>query len=444
MDIKPSPVQTDGRRTIGSYWEASLPQPRQDRQLHGNAFFDVAVIGAGFAGLSAALRLAELGISVCVLEAKHVGYGASGRNGGFCCLGGTKLDARQLVKKFGLEEARKFLAFQVAGINLVAQRLDSWGVDASRHSKGEIYLAHRAKDVTGLKSEAEFLRANFGIRTRLLSREQLTEEGYGGPSFHGGLHVPYGFALNPMAYVQALAERVRRAGGKIFGKTPVSAIDRDSDRWRLETKNGFVRAKNVVLASNGYSDETVPPWLHGRTMPVMSSIQVTRSLSEAELAGQGWTSDTMAADTRILLHYFRLLPDKRFLFGTRGGIFENAPSLSAMQKCARADFESMFPAWSNAETDFSWHGHVCIARTLTPFVGEVPGLDGVYAAMGWHGSGVAMASISGEKIAGLITGKLRQTDLPAPLQRPFTRFPLPALRKLYLQGAYWLYGLKDR
>lgn len=444
MDIRPFPAQTDDRRTLGSYWEVSVPQPRQDRKLHGNALFDVAVIGAGFAGLSAALRLAEMGISVCVLEAEHVGFGASGRNGGFCCLGGTKLDARQLVNRFGLEEARKFLAFQVAGINLVAQRLDSWGVDADRHSKGEMLLAHRAKDVADLKSEAEFLKANFGIRTRFLSREELFEQGYGGPSFHGGLHVPYGFALNPMAYVQALADRLRRAGGKIFGKTPVGSIDRDTDRWRLETKNGFVRAKKVVLAGNGYSDETVPAWLHGRTMPVMSSIQVTRPLSETELAEQGWTSDTMAADTRILLHYFRLLPDKRFLFGTRGGINEDASSIQAMQKRARADFETMFPSWANVRSEFSWHGHICIARTLTPFVGEVPGLDGVYAAMGWHGSGVAMASISGEKLAGLISGKLRQEDLPAALQRPFTRFPIPALRKLYLQGAYWLYGLKDR
>lgn len=218
MDIRPFPAQTDDRRTLGSYWEVSVPQPRQDRKLHGNALFDVAVIGAGFAGLSAALRLAEMGISVCVLEAEHVGFGASGRNGGFCCLGGTKLDARQLVNRFGLEEARKFLAFQVAGINLVAQRLDSWGVDADRHSKGEMLLAHRAKDVADLKSEAEFLKANFGIRTRFLSREELFEQGYGGPSFHGGLHVPYGFALNPMAYVQALADRLRRAGGKFSAK----------------------------------------------------------------------------------------------------------------------------------------------------------------------------------------------------------------------------------
>ncbi len=432
------------RETIGSYWESSLELQRPDRQLIGNALFDVAVIGAGYAGLSAALKLAESGVSVGVLEAEHVGFGASGRNGGFCCLGGTKLDDRRLIRKFGLDEARKFVAYQVAGINLVAQRLDSWGVDADCHSRGEIHLAHRPKDVAGLKAEAAFLKENFGIKARVLAKEELDAEGYGGPAFHGGLHMPYGFALNPLKYVHALGNEVRKAGGMIFGKSPVTNVGRDGDRWRLETEHGYVRAKKVLLAGNGYARENAPKWLHGRTLPVMSSVQVTRPLSDEELSEQAWTADTMASDTRILLHYFRLMPDRRFLFGTRGGIFENAQALTAMQRRARNDFESMFPAWMHVETDFSWHGNVCLARNLTPFVGEVPGMAGVYAAMGWHGSGVAMASISGEKVAGLITGSLKPSDLPAPLQKPFRKFPLPAFRKLYLQGAYWLYGWLDR
>lgn len=432
------------RALVGSFWEASVPRLRQDRQLMGNALFDVAVVGAGFAGLSAALKLARAGLSVCVLEAEHVGYGASGRNGGFCCLGGTKLDERQLIRKFGLDEARKFVAYQVAGINLVAERLLDWGVDADRHSKGEMYLAHRPREAAALKTEAAFLKETFGIRARVLAREDLTAEGFGGPGFHGGLHMPYGFALNPMKYVLALGDQVRKAGGRIYGKSPVTDLKPDGGRWRLETEHGFVRAKKVVLSVNGYAREHVPKWIHGRTLPVMSSIQVTRPLTDGELGAQGWTSGTMSADTRILLHYFRLLPDRRFLFGTRGGIFENAPALAAMQKRARTDFETMFPAWAHVDTEFKWHGNVCMSRNLTPFVGEVPGMDGLYAAMGWHGSGIAMASLSGEKVAGLITGAVKPSDLPVALQRPFARFPFPAFRKLYLQGAYWLYGWRDR
>ncbi|TYC52802.1 FAD-binding oxidoreductase [Rhodobacterales bacterium] len=436
--------RNEPRRTVGSYWEATVPAPRIDRQLIGNALFDVAVIGAGFAGLSAALKLAQAGVSVCVLESEHVGYGASGRNGGFCCLGGTKLDEQQLIRKYGLDEARLFVAYQVAGINLVQQRLESWGIDADRHSSGEIYLAHRPKDVPMLQSHARFLKENFGIKTTLLSKDELQAHGYGGPDFHGGLHMPYGFALNPMKYVQELAQQVRRQGGKIFGKTPVTGLSQNGDRWRLETEHGFVRARKVIVAGNGYAREDAPKWLYGRTLPVMSSVQVTRPLSDDELQAQGWTSDTMAADTRNLLHYFRLLPDRRFLFGTRGGIYENTSALGAMNKHAIADFQTMFPAWRDVETEYSWHGRVCLARDLTPFVGEVPQFDGIYVAMAWHGSGIAMASISGEKVAAMLLGKLRAQDLPAPLVKPLRKFPFPVFRKLYLQGAYWYYDWQDR
>lgn len=434
---------TENRKSIGSYWEASAQSERQDRQLIGNATFDVAVIGAGYAGLSAALKLAQDGVSVCVLEAEHVGYGASGRNGGFCCLGGTKLDERKLIRKFGLEEARKFVAYQLAGVNLVEQRLDSWNVDVDRHSEGEIFLAHRPKDVSYLREDLAFLKENFGVKARLLSKDDLNAEGYGGPDFYGGMHVPYGFALNPMKYVYALADQVRRSGGKIFSKSQVTGVSRDGDRWRLETEHGFVKSKYVILAGNGYASEDAPKWLQGRTLPVMSSIQVTRPLTDAEMKAQNWTAKTMAADTRILLHYFRLMPDRRFLFGTRGGIFEHQAALAVMRKRARSDFEKMFPAWSQVEAEFSWHGNVCLARDLTPFVGEIPGMERMFVAMGWHGSGIAMASISGEKVAGMITGKLRQQDLPVALSRPFRKFPMAALRKLYLQGAYWWYGWQD-
>ncbi|NVK35818.1 MAG: FAD-binding oxidoreductase [Rhodobacteraceae bacterium] len=429
---------------IGSYWESSVDELPEDRQLFGEAYFDVAVIGGGITGLSAAMRLAEAGASVCVLEANRVGWGASGRNGGLCCLGGTKHSEHDLIKRFGLEEARKFVDFQVQAIDTVAERIATLEIDVDRHSRGEVLLAHRQKDADGFADEAAFLSDTFGLRTTVWSAGEIVERGLAGPEFHGGLHLGHGFALNPMKYVQGLARNTRRVGAKLFSHTPVLKLERDASYWRLETPHGSVRAHRVVLSGNGYSRENVPTWLRGRLLPVMSSVLVTRPLSRDELTDQGWTSDLMACDTRNLLHYFRLLPDGRFLFGTRGGIFETRESIERVRKTSRADFERMFPAWAHVDSEFAWHGHVCMARDLAPFVGRVPNMKGVYAAMAYHGSGVAMGSLSGEKVAELMLGKTRAENLPAVMNKPFRKFPLPWLRQLYLQGAYWWYGVKDR
>lgn len=431
--------------SIGSYWEQSVGPIREDRQLFGEARFDVAVVGAGYTGLSAALRLAQAGVSVCVLEANRVGWGASGRNGGFCCFGGTKRSEADLIRQFGLEETKRFLAYQLEAMDTVSDRLSQWDLDVDRHSDGEVILAHRPKDYKGFADESRFLNETLGLDTRVMAPGELRERGLGGPQFHGAMHLRHGFALNPMKYVQGLADRVRRSGdARLYAHTPVETIQREGAEWRLSTPHGTVRTGKVILAGNGYSRADAPSWLNGRLMPVMSSVLVTRPLSDGELADQGWTSDFMAADTRILLHYFRLLPDRRFLFGTRGGIFETPGSFNAMRKRSRADFDQMFPAWRHVETEYNWHGHICLSRDLSAFVGPVPDMDGVFASMGYHGSGVAMASLSGEKAADLALGKISSAGLPAVISQPFRKFPFPAFRQIYLQGAYCWYGLKDR
>jgi len=429
---------------VGSYWEAGAGPIPVDPSLEGEVSVDLAVIGGGFAGLSAALRAAEMGARVAVLEARHAGWGASGRNGGFCCLGGTKRSEHALIRLYGLEEARRFFDYQCEGIETVRRRLDDWAIDADVHSDGEIYLAHSASAFGTFQAEADFLETNFGFRPVIVDRDGLRQAGMAGPEFFGGLHMPQGFALNPMKYVLGLAEKARSSGVQIFGQSPVSSIRREGAGWCLEIGTGCVRASRIILAANGYADEQVPGWLHGRTLPVMSSVLVTRPLSDSELEAQGWTSDLMASDTRTLLHYFRLLPDKRFLFGTRGGIYESDAALAAMYRTARADFDRMFPAWQAVETDYGWYGHVCLSWNLTPFVGPVPDMDGVFCAMGWHGSGIAMASLSGEKAAELALGQIGPEDLPQVMSQPFTRFPAPLMRKAYLQAAYWWYGLSDR
>ncbi len=216
-------------------------------------------------------------------------------------------------------------------------------------------------------------------------------------------YVPIGFALNPRKYALGLAEAAKRAGARIFRQSPVVQISADAVGYRLKTPVSEVRARRLILATNGYSSDNLPGWLSGRFLPVQSNIIVTRELTEAELS-EGWHSDLMAYDTRNMLHYFRLLPERRFLFGMRGGIRADAAAQAEMQRAVRADFEAMFPMWAHVETPHFWSGLACLSRNLTPYAGPLGDMENAYTAMAYHGNGVAMASYSGKLLAGLITG----------------------------------------
>jgi glycine/D-amino acid oxidase-like deaminating enzyme len=198
-----------------------------------------------------------------------------------------------------------------------------------------------------------------------------------------------------------------------------------------------VTAKQVVLATNGYSSEDLPDWLRARYLPVQSSIIVTRPLSDTDLAAQGWTSDQMAYDSRKLLHYFRLLPERRFLFGMRGGLRATPTAQRAISTKIRADFHRLFPAWQGVEITHEWSGLVCLMPGLTPFVGPVPGHDGLFAGMGYHGNGAAMGSYSGALLGAIVAGETPDGPWPEAMRRPPNRFPLGRYRRALLAPAYW-------
>lgn len=150
----------------------------------------------------------------------------------------------------------------------------------------------------------------------------------------------------------------------------------------------------------------------------------------------------MCYDSRNLLHYFRLMPDGRFLFGMRGAIRCTPASLGALNTTLRRDFDRMFPAWAGVEAPHFWSGLVCLSGRLTPFAGPVPGMENAFAAMAYHGNGVAMGSYAGQQIARMVLGE--QTELPAFVQAPLPRFPLGRWRRALLRPAYALYGWRDR
>jgi len=438
--IYPDFAYGDGPRA-GCWWNETCAAPDRS-SLTGEHRCDVAIIGGGFTGISAALHLAQAGVSATVLESHYVGWGASGRNGGFCCLGGGMLEDAALDKAFGRQGRADWRGAELAAVRFVEDLIARFGLEVDRHSKGETMFAHRARHFEAMKGAADYYAENFGVKVDLAGPQDLQEAGMNA-GYQGALTVPIGFGLNPRKYITGLAAEAEKAGAMICHDSPVTSVRRAAKGFSVVTPAGKVTADRVIVATNGYSSENLPPWFAGRYMPTQSSIIVTRPLTQEELTAQNWTSRQASYDTRSLLHYFRLMPDNRMLFGVRGGLMATAGSEARAMKRARADFDRMFPAWRHVETPHAWSGMVCIARKMMPFIGEVPGEPGMFASLCYHGNGVAMASYSGALLADLVQGKPSHHIYPEAVQRPLAKFELGRYRRAVMPFAYAGFALTD-
>lgn len=424
------------------YWAEAVPDQTLCRPpLSGSHETDIAVIGAGFTGLSAALELAQNGKRVTVLDARFPGWGASGRNGGFCCLGGSMLADAQMDRAFGKSERLLWRQAEKAAVEHVASLVAKLGIDVDAHSDGETILAHKPSKA-GFDGAAAEIRENYGVMPQVFGAQDLPAQGMNGP-FYGAMTNPIGFGLHPRKYLLGLLEAAEAEGAIVFGDTQVTRISKAAGRFQLECDSGRVTCDKLVLATNGYSSEDLPEWMAARYIPAQSSIMVTRPLNEAELGAAAWTSRQISYNTRNLLHYFRLLPNNRFLFGMRGGLRSTPKAERKNKRIMRRDFERMFPAWRHVETPFYWSGMVCFAPHMAPFCGPVREVPGLYAGFGFHGNGVAMGSYCGAQLAHMILDHQLEQPLPNFVQEPPKRFPFGRFRLAMLRPAYALAALRD-
>jgi glycine/D-amino acid oxidase-like deaminating enzyme len=427
-----------------SYWEESataLAVPLAS--LNESVTCDVAIIGGGFTGLNAAIELARQGVDVRLLEAGHIGWGASGRNGGFACIGSHKLSYASMIKTYGLEATQGFYNAMRESIDTVAGNCDEFGIDAWAYGQGEVTLAHLPNRMDELRADQDFLKTTFGDETELMTQQELRQHGLSGPHFHGGLKGQHGFGVHPLNYVRGLARAAHGMGAELHPKSRVIRWEERDGKHHLYTEKGQVTAKRVLIATNGYTPESLSQYHAGRILPALSNIIMTRPLTEDEKREQGWTSSTMAYDSRNLLHYFRLLPNNRFLFGGRGGTDSTAAAAIDYRKQITATFHSLFPAWSQVEITHFWRGFVCLSYDLVPYVGPLNDSKTVWTSLAYHGNGVAMGSWCGSTVARLMTGKASEKEVPAVLTRRLAKFPLPMFRPLYLKGAYLWFGWQD-
>ncbi len=428
----------DHRAPVSSYWEATAPPLGvAAAPLDGERRCEVAIVGGGYTGLSAALHLArEHGIDCAVLEAGPIGWGASGRNGGFCVLGSGKRSLGELARRYGAEEARRFHQLQRAAIALVEDLARDEGIDLEATGRGELLVAHRPARLAALRRQADETEAITGERWPLLSRAELQERHVRMEEAAGALAVPHGFGLHPLRFVRGLAAAAARHDAILHSGTDVVELRREGDGYRLRTARGSLRARRVLIATNGFYREGLTRRLDGCLLPALSSIVVTRPLSAAERAAQGWRAPLLLADTRTLLFYIRLLRDGRLLFGARGGT-DAAPAAFARRIAwMRRRLAGRFPAWAGVEVDHAWWGLVCLAYDRVPHLGPLDEGRALWFAGAYHGGGVAMATALGRVAAARLAGARDPFPLPGFMDGAPPRFPLPSLRLLGLRAGY--------
>ncbi|MCL5777495.1 FAD-binding oxidoreductase [Limibaculum sp. FT325] len=427
-----APEVYDATRPVPSWWEASAPPDRARPALDGDQEADVAIIGGGYAGLSAARVLAGLGIGAAVLEAGAIGWGASGRNGGIAGLGGHKLSDAALVRRFGAAEVARYHARLAEHLRDLRAFCLAAGLSDQVQGSGELVLAHSPRAARGLDAVPE------GFAARRVAPSGLHDV-----ARFGGAVVSPAFGIHPLWLVRAIADAAEDAGARVFARSPVTEWRREGRTHRLVTPGGSLRAHTVLVATNGFTPDGLHPSLDGRAIPVISNIAVTRVLSAEERARHPWLGADPAADTRNMLSYFRLLPEGRLLFGMRGDITGAEANAGEMRARVIRRIGQQLPGFAGADVEYFWRGPVCATARLTPAVGWLDRERRIACCFGWHGSGIGMGTLGGALAAGLIAGAPEEA-IPAPMRGPAPRLPLPGLRPLYVGAALALLAAQDR
>ncbi len=395
---------------------------------------DVVIVGAGYTGLGAAIRLARAGRSVQIFDRQQPGEGASTRNGGITS-GNLRPSHGELVRRFGAERATAILAEAKAAREDLYRFIAEERIDCDFVLTGRFHGASAPGDYEALAREAEALNRSFGIEAHAVARSEQRSV-LGTDFYHGGaVRMDIG-GLHPAKLHAGLLRLARAAGAVVHGQTAVKGIAKEGDGYEVSTARGVTRARDVIVAVNGYAD-AADRWLRRRLIPVRSRIIATAPLS-ANLMGELMPRRMMCTETRRLHYYYRPSPDgRRILFGGRDGTIAGDPDWPTAN-LTRA-LTDVFPGLAGTEITHSWFGHVAMNRDMVP---RIFSRDGVRYAAGYCGSGVVWARWAGEKAARQILGDAAGNS--ALDFRPPRAVPLFAGKAWFMPAVFGWLALRDR
>jgi glycine/D-amino acid oxidase-like deaminating enzyme len=416
-----------------SLWAATAPPAPPTPRLEASARADVAIVGGGYCGLSAALHLAEAGAHVCVLEAQEPGWGASGRNGGQV-IPGLKYDPDELERLFPGEAGERLVRFAGGTADAVFGLIAKHRMDVPHVRAGWIQGAHNAAALALVQRRAEQW-ARRGVATELLGRDAAAEL-LGTSSYLGGWVDPRGGAVQPLAYARGLARAALAAGAAVHGHTRVTRLERRDNGWELHTAHGpRLRAQQVVVATGAYSDGLVPGL--ARSVVAVNSFQVATAPLSDNLRRSVLPHGHVSSDTRKLLLYFRLDHEGRLLMGGRGPLRE--PRSETDWAHLQRVVARMFPRLAEMPIAYRWCGRVSITRDFLPHLhAPAPGL---LANIGCMGRGVGLQTAMGAAIAQhLLSGDPRALPFPV---APIHKLPLHGLRRIGVSAVIAWYRMRD-
>lgn len=430
-----------------TWWEADCPMPDREEPSPVPARAEVAVIGGGLTGLSAAAKLAAAGRDVVMLDAGPMGWGSSGRNGGMVCYPALQMSLEGLARRMGEAEARRFLAMQIEGVAHTRALAAAIGIDPEDGGTGFYEVAQSEGAAEMLAAAARERRDHWGLDCRLVQGHALPHRG---AEAFAAIHYADGFAVNPLRLVLGLASRAKAQGAVLAWQTPVLSLTKAGDAWRIATPRDELVAETVIVATNAYTADRLHSGLAGRVLPAISTIVVSDPLP-ADLRRELQLHAPFAAiDARALLTYYRLLPDGRLLVGARGGWRGRPVDEAARRKVLARTVARKFPPLAGVALPWCWSGQVATTRNLAPSMGTLEG-GRLLFALGYHGNGLNTAPWVGERLAEaaleapdqrevLLSKRVPRLMLGRPPMLP----PLPATaRRLLLGAALGVYGAKD-